>query len=299
MKKFLIKVIAFLLIIIAFVCVLLEFTPVNRAAYMYEYRNKLERLDTLSEPRLILVGGSNLAFSIDSEMITDSLNINVANMGLHGSMGLRYMLSSILERVKADDIIVVMPEYRQFFDYYNGRGNILSPAFFYASDHDISNLNFEQISNIVTGAPSYITGNILFRKSDQFQYSADNFNEYGDEIVHRAEGHRKFGAPSIINQNVDEYALNDLAEKISELREKGCRVYLFGPNTIESNYLKNQKEIQEMNEALSKRDLYFSVSPDYFVQPDSMAFDTPYHLNGDGAIEAAKRFIEIYRSLGN
>lgn len=298
MKKFLIKVIAFLLVIIAVVCIFLELTPVNRAAYMYEYHNKLERLDTLSGPRLILVGGSNLGFSIDSKMISDSLSINVANVGLHAAMGLRYMLSSISKKVKANDVIVIMPEYQQFFDCYNGMRDILSPAYFYAPDPDISNLNFEQISNIITGVPSYIKGNILFRKSNQFQYSADNFNEYGDEVAHRAEEQGKCGIISIVNQKVDEYALNDLAKKISELQEKGCKVYLFWPNTIESNYLRNQKAIKEIIENLLKRNLYFSVSPDYFIQPDSMAFDTPYHLNGDGAIESAKRFIERYRSLG-
>lgn len=297
MKKFLIKVIAFLLIIIAFVCILLEFTPLNRATYMYEYRNKLERLDTLSGPRLILVGGSNLGFSIDSEMISDSLCINVANVGLHAAIGLRYMLSSISQKVKANDIIVIMPEYQQFFDCYNGKGDILSSAFFYTPNPDIGNLNFEQISNIVAGLPSYIKGNILFRKSNQYQYSADNFNEYGDEIVHRAQNQGKSETPSVITQKVDEYALNDLAEKISELQKSGCTVYLFGPNTIESNYLKNQKAIKEIIENLLKRNLYFSVNPDYFVQPDSMAFDTPYHLNGEGARESAKRFIEVYRRL--
>jgi hypothetical protein len=42
-------------------------------------------------PKIILVGGSNLAFGIDSRMMQDSLGLRVVNMGLYAKLGLKYM----------------------------------------------------------------------------------------------------------------------------------------------------------------------------------------------------------------
>lgn len=264
---------------------------------MYEYHNKMERIDTISSPRLILVGGSNLAFSIDSEMISDSLKFNIVNMGLHASTGLRYMLDSLFPYLKENDIIVIMPEYSQFYTQYNGRFETLSPAFFFTPNKDVSMLNFEQISNVISGIPSHIKSNLLFRNSNQWQYSSDNFNEYGDEIAHRKEPSKNYAKPTAITSSLNKYAIEDLANKISNIKKKGCEVYLFWPITIESNYLVNHAAIQEISENLKQKDLHFSIDPDYFVQPDSMAYDTPDHLNGKAAEESARRFIKAARII--
>ena len=49
--------------------------------------DKVERLNNIHEPKIVLLGNSNLAFGIDSQMIEDELNMPVVNMGLHGSLG--------------------------------------------------------------------------------------------------------------------------------------------------------------------------------------------------------------------
>ncbi|HVD61344.1 MAG TPA: hypothetical protein VNC11_10775, partial [Gemmatimonadaceae bacterium] len=46
-------------------------------------------------PKVILVGGSNLAFGIDSKLMQDSLGLRVVNMGLYAKLGLRYMLAQV------------------------------------------------------------------------------------------------------------------------------------------------------------------------------------------------------------
>ena len=41
----------------------------------------------IEEPKIILIGNSNLAFGIDSEKIENSVGMPVVNLGLHGSLG--------------------------------------------------------------------------------------------------------------------------------------------------------------------------------------------------------------------
>src|SRR4051812_14897263 len=79
-------------------------------------------------PKIILVGGSNLAFGIDSKAIQDSLGLKVVNMGLYAKLGLRYMLAQVKPYIKPGDIVVVVPEYDQFYgDFANG-DNTPNPA---------------------------------------------------------------------------------------------------------------------------------------------------------------------------
>src|SRR6478672_545894 len=62
-------------------------------------------------PKIILVGGSNLAFGIDSRMMEDSLHLNVVNMGLYAKLGLRYMLAQVKPYIRRGDVVIIVPEY--------------------------------------------------------------------------------------------------------------------------------------------------------------------------------------------
>ncbi len=78
--------------------------------------DKHEALETTAPPRIILVGGSNVAFGIDSEKMENELHLSVVNTGLHAGIGLPYMLNDVKPYLKEGDTIIIIPEYSQFFD---------------------------------------------------------------------------------------------------------------------------------------------------------------------------------------
>ena len=49
--------------------------------------DKTNRLRSIKEPKIILIGNSSLAFGMDSEMVERSIGMPVVNMGLHGALG--------------------------------------------------------------------------------------------------------------------------------------------------------------------------------------------------------------------
>ena len=55
--------------------------------YQASVIDKIQRLESIKEPKIILVGNSNVAFGINSKMIEDALGMPVVNLGLHGAMG--------------------------------------------------------------------------------------------------------------------------------------------------------------------------------------------------------------------
>lgn len=61
--------------------------PAYEQSYSASLADKVDRLESLNEPKIVLIGNSNLAFGIDSEKIEQEMKMPVVNMGLHGAIG--------------------------------------------------------------------------------------------------------------------------------------------------------------------------------------------------------------------
>src|SRR5688572_5311242 len=76
-------------------------TPRAATAHLFSSIDKDLLLKNAQPPRIILVGGSNLSMSLNSQLLKDSLGLNPVNTGLSASIGLLYMLDHTLRYVKA------------------------------------------------------------------------------------------------------------------------------------------------------------------------------------------------------
>ena len=120
MKTFIINFIkrsTLIFTIISVLClsvILLPSNPSISNGLLYGKVAKDSLLANTINNRLIFVGGSNLSFGLNSEMIRDSLKLNPINTAIHASIGLEYMLENTLQYIKENDVIVVVPEYAHF-----------------------------------------------------------------------------------------------------------------------------------------------------------------------------------------
>jgi hypothetical protein len=87
-----------------------------RTCYLAGTIEKHKLIAETPSPRVIIVGGSNVAFGFDSEYLQKKLGLPVINMGLHGGLGLRYSLSEITPYIRKGDVYILSPEYPQFDD---------------------------------------------------------------------------------------------------------------------------------------------------------------------------------------
>lgn len=117
MRRFINKIAIFILpIIVVFILgVFLPTTPRASKSLLMASVNKNLLLQNTPSPRIIFVGGSNLSFGLNSQMIKDSLQINPINTAIEASIGIQFMIDNTLEYVQDGDIVVLVPEY---FIYY-------------------------------------------------------------------------------------------------------------------------------------------------------------------------------------
>ncbi len=75
------------------------------------YFHKMALAAQIKAPRrLLIIGGSGVHHSINSETLEQELDIPVMNMGLDGPVGLNVILPSILKAVRPGDIVLLIPE---------------------------------------------------------------------------------------------------------------------------------------------------------------------------------------------
>ena len=191
MKSFLKTLLIFSIPLTLLIIIGLALPPTPRSATSHLFaKYKMDSLlRHVSSPRLILVGGSNISLSINSQIFRDSLEINPINTGISINIGLSYMLDNTLRHVRKNDIVIVSPEYDQFFNRVSLGGEDLVRTVFDVSRKSVFDLRPSQAINIAPLIPYYSLSKFKIREYTSPRdpseiYDRDSFNEYGDNAKH-------------------------------------------------------------------------------------------------------------------
>ena len=160
MTSFLRKLIFLTIIYAVFIVAILEIIPKDNNSYICEYKRKLEMIEKVSEPRMILIGGSNVAFGVDSKRLQDTFGYNIINFGLHAGIGIRYPMEDYLKYARKGDIVILQFEYSNFFGGDNGESGNFSRLIYYIGWKEIMRLNIKQLTNL-TGLSQVALGRLI------------------------------------------------------------------------------------------------------------------------------------------
>ncbi|MEO5580607.1 MAG: hypothetical protein ABIR58_08100 [Gemmatimonadaceae bacterium] len=268
-------------------------------------------------PKIILVGGSNLAFGIDSRMLQDSIGMPVVNMGLYAKLGLRYMLAQAKPYIARNDVVVIVPEYEQFYGEFANGDFTLNTALLYAPADRIA--DFAQSYSLVdvvlrprveNARRAFMQGlaNAVGREDEYFPpqnsafYSRRAFNDRGDMVAHL--GQLAPNPDSIFVGEIppmrqfSEEVITDLNDVARTARSRRAQAYFMFPSYIDRAYAINGASIDSLRRRLAREMIIPIVgTPQDFVFPSRLFFDTRYHLNEDGRRLRTLRTIEFLRAV--
>ncbi len=114
MKLFLTRAVGFLLLQALIFTAFWNHRLPHENGYIGAVLDKHERLERTRSPRVILIGGSNLAFGIKSKTLETELGRPVVNMSLHCRFGIDLMLDEIENAIRPGDLVVLSFEYDIF-----------------------------------------------------------------------------------------------------------------------------------------------------------------------------------------
>ena len=308
MKKFLLKLLLFISIFISIfafmfsVITLLPPTPRTSKSLLFAKTNKDSLLQNIPPPRIIFIGGSNLSFGLNSKMIKDSLSLNPINTGIHGNIGLIYMMDNTLPYIKSGDIVVVSPEYQQFYGTTAyGKAELLR-TIIDVSPSTMSMLRIKQWANIIKYLPGFAitkfkpTEYFNLEESINFEervvYSVNSFNEYGDVYTHWNLEKRNFSPDDSIDLEFNYSVINELSNFKNKLAEKGAVLFITFPGYQSASFENNRAQIMRIETELKEKGFVLLGTPDKYKIPESLMFNSTYHLSKKGVDYKTQLLIE-------
>lgn len=279
--------------------------------------DKEQLLERQASPRIILVGGSNLLFGINSPEIERRTGYHPINMGLNIGDGLAFMLNNVSRWPRPGDIIIISPEYEHFGDFYYGRGEFLyaeveqRPAvirsFTPGNFLEVLNKGFIIGGNIVRytvqgkgkAMRSYIDGEMAV-------YKRAAVNQYGDVTGHYHVPYRLQAKDIIVgpaNSHVTPQSIARAIESLNrfsiECERRGARLFYSFPPVPEAIFQKHGAVIESIAASLRER-LRFPLldTPEEMAFPMEDFFDAYYHLTFEGGLRRTDKLIESLNQRG-
>lgn len=288
MKKFILNTLLFLSIVLLVVIIglFLPTTPRLSKSLFFAEINKDSLLSNVPSPRIIFIGGSNLSFGLNSRMIKDSLELNPVNTAIHAAIGLEYMMDNTLTKIKSGDIVVVAPEYEQFYDKLAYGGEELLSMILDVSPSKIVKLRYKQWHNIYNYIPKYsiskFAPNEYFGFSESIIYSVSSFNEFGDVFTHWKLPKEKIQSTSSLGNIFNYSIISDLKIFEQNILEKGAVLYVTFPGYQATSFEKCREQITQIETVLKSNGFNILGNPEKYEIPDEMMFNSTYHLTKKG-----------------
>lgn len=261
--------------------------------FMGELKSKYERLKETSGKRIVLVGGSGVAFDCDSALMDDFFpSYEIVNFGMYAGLGTKAVMDLSENYIHEGDIVILSPEQSEqtFSDYFNGEYMWQAADGAFGMLRDLKSENFEaMLGNFPRFALEKLNYVMKGQKPQTDSiYQKKSFNTYGDiELDTCRENILPNGydvnqkvrfTEDVVQPEFMDY-MNDWAKR---LEKKGVVVwYRYCPV--------NKLSVEDMDELAAydvflRQKLDFPVigNPENSLMEAEWFFDTNFHLNQPG-----------------
>lgn len=282
--------------------------PQYEEGYNASLLDKENRLMSIKEPKIILVGNSNVALGVNSQRLEEEVGMPVVNMGLHGALGNRMLERIALPGIKKGDLVIVC------HSAYADEGNIPDPEIAWVTIENHKELwkllDAEEWKDIIPALPQYSlkvfylwmskTGN-----AKDVIYNRGNFNIYGDYVLERNEQSHSFYETFLLPE-INEVCVSRLNNMNQYCIEKEATMLIAGYPICASKSVSNIQDITYFENELKSR-LTCEVISNYvdYMYSNEYFYDTALHLTTQGAelrtnqlIKDIIKYLEINNNEG-
>jgi hypothetical protein len=296
MKKIILKLLVlFLPVILYFALIIL--LPLPDYSYDLALIDKIHRLKNTDNPKLVLVGGSNLAFGIDSEAIESALGIPVVNMGVHADFSLGRILDIVLPLLKERDILLISAEYNSFYNYWNGNNAAYELVFDTKQYQRLAHFGYYGFPKDFLVYLSNKQTNLWQRikhiqpNLNPYSYTRDGFNKHGDYIKHLDNKNLEFVSYDT-SEKINKTYFNAFLKYVSEFSGHSAIVCLTYPPFEAKSFANSAQFIDELDKLFRTNKILVISKPQDYQFPKKLFYDTPYHLNAEGRTLRTKLLIK-------
>lgn len=297
MKRFLLKLLLFVLSLSAVVLLAfcLPLTPRERTSSLWVKGYKDSLLRTCPAPRIIFVGGSNLTFGLNSQMIKDDLQLNPINTAITAGLGLAYMMDNTAKYIQEGDIVVLAPEYSHFFGRELYGSEPLLQTYLYFDSLRWADLHFEQKKALAKAFLPYVFSKFqpvqYFGIKQKGIYTKTAYNKYGDIELHWTMEQEAYTQTDTIIGAYNPDAVLLIEQFKEQVLSRGARLFITYPSYQYSAYVQDSTDIAFVERELQKLNIPILGTPERYAFADSLMFNSCYHLLKEGLDQRTERLI--------
>lgn len=263
-----------------------------RPGYLAALDDKLALMRADGPPYVVVVGGSSVAFGIDSRLLEQHFSQPVVNLGLHAVLKLDFYLRIVEQHCRAGDLIVLLPEYELLSDRqpmsiddlrrllrncpaagrYLG-GNLttvkqfldtmaLSELAYWTQKgtaiqrgrwfHPAASRRVLLSRDLRPGAPRVSAGQ---QPANTSIYRRASFNRYGDMVGHHGRQPpvaRHHGGPIVVDENHLAKTIQRLNRCAAICRRRGATVVFSYPPILDTTFVASTQALQRAQSLLEK-----------------------------------------------
>lgn len=278
------------------------------ASFMGELKYKVRLLEETPGKRIVLVGGSGVAFGVDSGLLEEAFpEYRVVNFGMYAALGTTVMMDLSQSRIREGDIVILIPEQQEqtlsdFFD----------PAVLWQGVDGafdlLGSLPMEKLGRMAGSFPAFAGQKCAYFRSGtapqpQGVYCRGSFDAHGDVVSALCARNEMpggfdpntpvcFGTDLVSDefiQRVNEYA--------AALKAKGAKVW-YGFCPMNEAAMEADVDVDGFCDALSRR---FSCplvgNPHDSILSAGWFYDTNFHLNASGKIVYTRNMIRAIKAM--
>lgn len=291
MKQFILKIVlyglCFALVELLLFCCITD--PMSKSSHEANVRIASERIAQIDTTKIVIIGGSGCQFGFISQIIADHYNLPVINTGTHACIGLQLQINLFRDFLHPGDIVLLIPEYDQYCSYqlFAGAADESMLRIMISNyPKGLGKLSFKQWKLVAPFLPQYISKAFTHSPIPSFSpYSITAINEFGDATNWECR-------PAVFK---DDQRLNPiladphpeilsfLQDFVGQCKKENILLLLFPPALAKSESEQISNYIQTVDSALYSINTPFCVEPQRYILPDSLFYDTYYHMVLEGA----------------
>ena len=230
LKKMSVFLIAYLVVAVVFFLLVPAQYPTS---YDAAIRDKIDRLEKIGSPKIILVGNSNLTFGIVSEEIEKAIGMPVVNLGFNKGFGNIFNENMAKRNICEGDLVIIC------HNNFNDEGKMFyRDEFWFTMENHFDLWDIPGFYGILENAYNlpwymlkatmhYISG----RQNDIYRYYRDDLNEYGDfkPEVHASVDPNMYNNPNKVKMpSISETCVRRINALNRYCKERGATLLIAG-----------------------------------------------------------------------
>lgn len=268
-------------------------------AYYAELANQFDRLYETQGRKIVVVGGSNVAFGLNGALLEDALaemglHYTVCPFGLYAAVGTSAMLDLSADALGEGDVVILAVEPgSQTMSTYFG-----ATAFWKCAEEKpemLLKLSGSKLSAMVGNYVPYLQERMAIGLEGNYPvvegvYAAASFNARGDMIYPREGNIMPVGYDTATPIDLKQLVIEDaFVEQVNAYcaaaREKGATVVMsFSPMNRSAMRDNSEKALRAFFQMCNVRfDCPVISNPNDYVLASGWFYDTNFHMNDAGA----------------